>query len=62
MDDFDQILQNYVTQLLKIQQERTEGLLRDDDLKNIAENLGLSEQDWVHIQNTFDASDRKSVV
>ena len=56
MDDFDQILQNYVTQLLKIQQERTEGLLRDDDLKNIAENLGLSEQDWVHIQNTFDAS------
>ncbi|OJJ17869.1 hypothetical protein BKI52_28845 [marine bacterium AO1-C] len=56
MNDFDQILQNYVTQLLKIQQERTEGLLRNDDLKNIAENLGLSEQDWVYIQNTFEAS------
>jgi len=56
MNDFDQILQNYVTQLLKIQQERTEGLLRKDDLKNIAENLGLSDQDWVYIQNTFEAS------
>lgn len=56
MNDFDQILENYVTQLLKIQQERTEGLLRKDDLQNIAESLGLSEQDWVYIQNTFEAS------
>lgn len=56
MSDFDQILQNYVSQILKLQQERTEAPLQTEELKRIAENLGLSENDWQHIQSTFDAS------
>ncbi|EAY28783.1 tetratricopeptide repeat protein [Microscilla marina] len=56
MSDFDQILQNYVRQILKIQQERAEAPLQTEELKRIAENLGLSENDWQHIQSTFDAS------
>lgn len=56
MNDFDQILQNYVSQILKIQQERTEAPLKTEELKRIAENLGLSDNDWQHIQSTFEAS------
>lgn len=56
MSDFDQILQNYVSQILKIQQERTEAPLKTEELKRIAENLGLSDNDWQHIQSTFEAS------
>lgn len=56
MSDFDHILQNYVSQLLKIQQERAEAPLQADELKRIAENLGLSDKDWAHIQEKFEAS------
>lgn len=55
MQDFDKILESYVSQILKIQGEKQKEVLSETDLDQIASDLGLSGEEMEHINEKFAA-------
>ncbi|MEM7018021.1 MAG: hypothetical protein AAF512_11875, partial [Pseudomonadota bacterium] len=51
----EQNLDAYVKKILEIEKGRLNHPLTQDELKDVAQNLGMSEGDWEAIQATFDA-------
>ncbi|MCS6820724.1 MAG: tetratricopeptide repeat protein [Microscillaceae bacterium] len=54
--EFTHIIQNYIKQVLKIQRERSQyTALTEEELRQIAIQLGLTDKDWQYIQTQFEA-------
>ena len=54
MDTNHKKLENYISKILQIQNKKT-SVLKTDDLKEIALDMGMTESDWKSISDTFNA-------
>lgn len=53
MSEFDKNLESYIKRILEIQQSSQNKAITSDELKGIAKSMGLSDQEWKLIDQTY---------